>query len=129
MARKPRVTIPLERYSQLLKAESGFKQAERHYDSETGKLQAKIVDATEGQEKIYREASRLRVRNTELVTSLQKSEQLANANYDLFLQSLAEVDKLRPANEYASKRIAQYEAQFGFLPDEVEFSPPKFLTA
>lgn len=112
------------------------------------KLQNFIVE----HEEVFSDSNRLRARNDELVeqiTSVNKgSESLsyslqrnngklsaANKQIQDLQQSLSlEIDAaiefrndanmLRKANEYASKRLAAYEAQFGFLPDELEEVEP-----
>lgn len=105
---------------------------------------AKLQNFVVEHEEAFSESNRLRARNAELVeqiTSVNKGSELltekiskyvtqikgwediyfnsarkASENYGLHT---SEIEKLRKANEYASKRLAAYEAEFGFLPDEL----------
>lgn len=105
------------------------------------KLQNFIVE----HEEVFSDSNRLRARNAELVeqiTSVNKGSELlagkiqylsgenaklrtAYNKFDKELDGLSDTNAtLRKANEYASKRLAAYEAQFGFLPDELEEVEP-----
>lgn len=54
----------------------------------------------------------------------EECDRLRQEKKTVFDNAFAENENLRKANEYASKRLATYEAQFGFLPDELEEVEP-----
>lgn len=84
------------------------------------------------------EATRLQERNAQLIEQIQnvsKGSENLIAKYtdadrksvryaELYLTTQSNNTRLREANTFASKRLAQYEAQFGFLPDTFEHVEP-----